>query len=332
MNASEDIDTLAAGWFARQRSGQMTPAERCELELWLARAAAHREALAVAQAAWQRLEAIRSDPRILAMREMHSGRRGWHRKWPMKFLAAASVAGLAVLVTWFGFKPLVAYLTPPVEQELRTNVGQTAVAKLPDGTIVTLDTDTVLRTSETRDERRLTVEKGQAFFRVAHDPSRPFKVAAAGKTVIAIGTAFGVRLDAQQMKVTLVEGRVRVEAPATGNGIRPQMTEMTAGSQLVVSDDRHWTLSVIDGRTATSWLHGVLTFEAQPLSTVVADMNRYSMRHIVIEDPRLAATELSGTYRAGDIEGFVAALEAYGIARVGSSTPARVELVPPRSR
>jgi transmembrane sensor len=52
-----DVDAIAADWFARRRSGTMTAAEDCELQLWLARDARNREAFATAEAVWQRVGA-----------------------------------------------------------------------------------------------------------------------------------------------------------------------------------------------------------------------------------------------------------------------------------
>jgi transmembrane sensor len=136
-----------------------------------------------------------------------------------------------------------------------------------------------------------------------------------------------VRIDSALFQVTLVEGRVKVEAPDGAHGPRGQIAELTAGSRLVARDDRRWSISEIEVVRATGWLSGRLTYDTEPVSAIVADMNRYSKKRIVIRDASLAATALSGTYRAGDVDGFVRALEAYGIARVQSQGQTAIELV-----
>jgi transmembrane sensor len=45
--------------------------------------------------------------------------------------------------------------------------------RLRDGSVVTLDTDTIVRARETKGERLIWLTRGQAFFKVAHDRSRP---------------------------------------------------------------------------------------------------------------------------------------------------------------
>jgi transmembrane sensor len=166
---------------------------------------------------------------------------------------------------------------------------------------------------------------------VAKDASRPFVVTAGGRTVTALGTAFSVKAQDRGFEVVLVEGRVRVDSPVRATPLalptgRVQSTEMEAGSELVAVDNRHWSVREVDGAKETAWMHGRLVYEGRPLGEVVDDMNRYSERKIVIADPALREKALSGTYRAGDIEGFVRALEDYGVAQVASQTPGRVEL------
>src|SRR5262249_35132874 len=153
---------------------------------------------------------------------------------------------------------------PAQEQELRTGVGQTTTVTLPDGSVVTLDTDTVLSARETGRQRLVELKKGQAFFRVAKDHARPFIVSAAGKTVTATGTAFEVRLDPHRFQVTLVEGKVAVEAPR-GQFWRGQSADMLAGWRLTAEDDRRWKLSQVDVGKETSWMSGRLTFFNDPL-------------------------------------------------------------------
>jgi len=49
----------------------------------------------------------------------------------------------------------------------------------------------------------------------------------------------------------------------------------------------------------------------------------------VLADAAVADRQLSGTYRAGDVEGFVKAVQDYGLARVASNDEGEVELTAP---
>lgn len=330
-----DLLETATDWFARRRSGDMTPAETAALAAWLAEAPEHAEAFEAAQRMWlaSGLDDIREHPQILALRERALGRA--RRRWWM-VAAPAAAACLAIILAapsmlGSGLPGRPELFEPSIQQEFRTSVGQRTTVRLPDGTSVTLDTDTVLRTRETRERRLVFLDRGQAFFKVHKDPTRPFIVSAGGRTVTALGTAFSVKVAPKAFEVVLVEGVVRVESPVRATPLalptgRVQATEMQAGSELTALDSRHWTVRETDTAAETAWLNGRLVYKGARLADVVAEMNRYSEKKIVIRDPSLAGLGLSGTYRAGDVEGFVRAIQDYGLAQVSSNDEGEVEL------
>lgn len=330
---TEGVEDTAAGWFALQRSGEMTTDDAAEFSGWLAADPAHAEAFARAEATWRRLEAARDHPMVLSLREEAVIARPRLRVWLDPRLRAASIAAVVVLAgaalalagSWDGVR----LLFGPIEQQLHTSVGQRTTITLPDGSVVTLDTDTAIRTVESRNERRVELAKGQAYFRVAKDPSRPFVVVAGERKVTALGTAFGVRLEEGRFELTMVEGLVKVEAPlskAPGQPPKIQSANMGAGSKLVAAANREWTIKPVDPIKETGWTRGLLIYESTPLATVAQELNRYSARKIVIEDPEAADRLVNGTFRASDVEGAVTALEAYGLVRVSSENDSTIRL------
>jgi transmembrane sensor len=325
----ETIEAAAARWFAAKRSGLMTAQEAEALEVWLARDPEHRAVFDQTEYWWGAASALANDPSILALREEVAGKP--RRRMAVGGAMAASLA-LAVLGGWSavssGVLPAPAFMA--VQQTFRTGVGQTATVRLRDGSVVTLDTDTVLKARLTEDRRSIRLSKGQAYFKVAKDKSRPFVVAAGDKLVTATGTAFTVRVKKQRVEVTLVEGHVRVEEappPVRAPASTPvESTQMNPGSKLVAVADKQWTLGRVDTAKATSWMEGQLIFEDRPLGEVVTELNRYSDRKIVITDASVAATPITGAFATGDVEGFVSAVRAYHLASVVSETRREVEL------
>src|SRR6202042_1912925 len=98
-------------------------------------------------------------------------------------------------------------------QTLATAVGQQRNVTLADGSIVTLNTNTILETDLSRSVRQIYLRKGEAHFQVAHDRSRPFLVHAGDAVVRAVGTEFEVRLrEDKHVEVLVNEGRVEVQA------------------------------------------------------------------------------------------------------------------------
>ena len=320
-----DVRDIAAGWFARQRSGEMTPQDRARLRAWLEEDPAHRIAYLSARRAWGGAAMLRGDPQVLEMREQ------WSKARPrgvfMRTAAAAAVAAVMAGGGWIyatGPKPL-------KDAAFRTEVGEQTTIRLPDGSEVTLNTDTILRTRADKDQRLLYLERGQAYFKVAKDRQHPFVVAAGGRTVTALGTAFDVRIDPARFEVTLVEGKVRVEAPAPGKAPAPgaanfQATEMTAGSQLVATAEAPWRVAPANVVVETSWTKDILIFDDEPLTAVVAELNRYSDKKVVIVDEAIASTPISGTFRPGDVDSFVRTVAAYQVARPGENSNEAVQL------
>jgi transmembrane sensor len=334
MSELAPVRREAVAWFTR-RQGGLTDSELRELDGWLDADPAHAEAYQDVMRAWARMELPREAPELLALRAK-ALKVGPERRvvWRMAagFVAAAVLGG--GVYAWQS--DLIGYREFP-NQTFRTDVGQRSTVTLPDGSVVTLNTDTVLRTKADGERRLLYLDKGQAFFKVAHDKRHPFVVSAAGRTVTAVGTAFDVRVDHGRFAVTLVEGKVRVETPsplpapaapksATARATEApvvaatpvQDVELIAGNQFTALDDSRWSVSRADTAKETTWLTGWLKFQNEPLGQVVEEFNRYSDRHIVIQDPKLADRKITGRFKAGDVDAFVKALAEYDIARLES--------------
>ena len=331
-DANEPLEEIAAGWVARQRSGAMSEQEARDLEVWLDRDGAHRDAFEHVEGVWRASAGLRTDPQIMVLRDAAMSAHPLRRPRWLAGGAAAAAMMLAILGGWGLLSPETsparAVIGAPREQVFSTGVGQTASVTLGDGSIVTLDTNTRVRAHETVDRRLIRLDRGQAFFTVAHDRSRPFVVAAGGKTITALGTAFNVRLDGGRVEVILTEGRVKVAGSKPPLLAPLPMTvpvaDMTPGSRLVAADD--WRIVKVDVKEATSWRQGQLVFVRRPLGDVAREINRYSEKKIVIRDEDLARSPITGGFAVGDVDAFVEAVEGYGLAFVASNTDEAVVL------
>lgn len=131
-------------------------------------------------------------------------------------------------------------------------------------------------------------------------------------------------MDGSEVAVVLAEGKVRVEeAKSKGSA------DMMPGRQLVMQSDRRWTLSNVDVKKETSWTSGRLIFMNDPLARAISEVNRYSTKKLVFENGRTPSTEIVGIFSAGDVEGFVKALELNGIAKKVSSSDDQIVLAAP---
>lgn len=326
-------------WRVRREAGDLSPADELRFAAWLDLSPEHRATYAEVDRFWAAAGHLGNHRLYVETRERAAA--AVDRTRLTRRAMAAGIAAVVIGASGVGFYAHQAP-KPLADQAFRTAVGQRATMTLPDGSEVTLNTDTVVRTRADEDRRLVYLDKGQAFFKVAKDGRHPFVVTAAGRTVTALGTAFDVRIDDGELKVVLVEGKVRVqaakqpqraqpadwaEAPAPASPSPPMATDMSAGSQLVAVDDTEWRLTPTDVDRETSWLKGQLVFDDESLGQIVEEMNRYSTRKIVLADASLAERRLSGHFTPGDVQGFARMLRAGGFAALRERPSGDIEIV-----
>lgn len=191
-------------------------------------------------------------------------------------------------------------------QSYATPVGGSGSSVLPDGSSVELGANSRITTRYSPTQRAITVDAGEAYFAVAKDPSRPFVVTAGDVQVIAVGTAFNVRRASDRVVVGVEEGVVRIADSES----RDEPVALEAGKQATyVAESRRVAVAPIEPEDAAPWRQGVLKYMHEPLSTVAADLSRYSDRQIVVTDPQLANMPFTGTVFTSRILDAVHALE-----------------------
>lgn len=307
---SREVYRQANDWFVRVQLEEGF--DRDTFEIWRAdpiNAAAYDEVVkAVGQtdiAATSELVAT-SRLRRASVFERHSG------------AAHALAAGLAVVTllgtgVWFDRSGY--FETPQAVADgsiYATRIGEVRVVTLPDGSKVTLDTDSVLRIAFSSSERRLRLDAGRARFDVAHDAARPFIVTAGGGSVIARGTVFDVRLTPAGVSVVLLEGAIEVRnRRGGGTGTDPDTSStrrLAAGQQISFVPSDPLPPPQPARPADLRWTSGMLSFDDARLADAVAELNRYSARKITLAAPALGELKLSGGFRAGDVDRFAEAV------------------------
>ncbi|TBR37270.1 MULTISPECIES: FecR family protein [Dyella] len=327
MASSRQTEHIAATWLAHRDSGQWTAADEAALTAWLAESIAHKVAFLRLEAAWR--EAGRLQALGAGLTEAHVPPRGrWmhlgaqrpattiaptgtqrrrtstkHGRW--LFAAIASVA-LVVASTWgwyrSGTEPVVQYTTA---------IGQLNDVTLSDGSQATISSDSHIQVAWTRSERHIDLTHGEAFFRVAKNPGKPFVVEAGSRQIVAVGTRFAVRRDGEQLRVVVTEGVVRLE-PAGADGTGTSATLLPAGSVAQIDGNGLWvrTLPLAQVEHLLDWREGFVSFHNTPLASAVSELNRYSTRKIVVADASIATLPLGGNFRWSNTDAFVNLLEA----------------------
>lgn len=222
-------------------------------------------------------------------------------------------AGLAALILVAGAVLLgrPEGLMPAAEAEalfFATKVGEIREVPLPDGTRMTLDTKTTVVVEIRPDLRQVTLREGRARFAVAGEDERPFVVEAGRTRVSGRNTTFDVALNGGTATVQPVRGSISVEL--AGAGAQPQPVQLAPGQVVSVSSSGERLQRRPASRPESLWPSGMLEFDNTPLAQALAEANRYGRARISLADPSLEALRVSGTFRAGDLEGLARSLEA----------------------
>ncbi len=307
----------ATAWFARMRSDSRTLEDEAAFERWLAEDPAHERDYLELQLLWGDLDRFRDAPALAQVREAartESQRAAHVMRWTLRLSGARFAATAAAFAAALALVFLVANPATFSDATYKTAVGDRQSVRLADGSDVVLNTDSLLRVRYRPWAREVTLERGQAYFRVAHAIVRPFDVQAGTSRIRAVGTAFDVYMHDGEVKVTLIEGRVEVtERPrdeASTSAPMPARAELSPGEGIAVSPAGISPVRMASVAQTTAWLEGRLVFENERLQDAVAEVNRYSPTRLVILDEGIADLRISGVFRAGRAETFVDALQS----------------------
>lgn len=337
---SRALERAAAEWVVRSRDG-LTAAEQSELDSWLAECASHAEVYAEMRETLGLLGQLRDTsfaplaaPKLMRIQDARDDScnrtRRLFRFAPAGIAAAAALAIAAV--TWMPTSPEKSYA-----ESATTEVGDLRQLTLPDGSVVHLNTDSVIDVAYSAKKREVHLSRGEAFFTVARDRHRPFHVRTSSVSVHAIGTAFNVRCREAAVEVLVQEGKVSVdpveptpklETPQqTRNSARRLATNhkvLSAGERALISTaesaNGHVIPVVVSAveqaqiASALAWQSRRLEFSDSSLSEVVAEFNRYNRHKLTIGDPTLATMTFGGVFASNGYESLVEVLEqSFGV-------------------
>lgn len=311
-NPGRDEETLrtAAIWWTQLREPHPSEQTLARWQEWMAMDPRHAQAFGELSA----LGGILRDAPAPWRRQLidEFGIRAAPRRRRPFALAAAAAAAAIVLVGWWISRDGASRVTPPALYA--SAVGENRDIRLSDGSGIQLGADSSLTARLGHDRRDIELRAGEAFFTVSHDRSRPFVVAAGAVRIEDLGTAFNVRRTGQRVTVAVTQGRVRL-MPAS-NSLVPPVTlgapprlDLVAGQQADY-DPRTGALTVsqVAAEHAAAWRDNRLEFVNEPLSAVIANVNRYSRHPIQLADPRLGELMFTGTVNITTIDSWIGAL------------------------
>jgi transmembrane sensor len=309
--AKSKDDREAALWADARRDKTWSPQQQAALEQWLRgrpdRAdllRRHEALIEDAAVIWATQRAARARPDRLRL-----------RLWPQGAVAGGGLAaGVAATV-------LIGGVLAPRGDLITGTPGASQPIALADGSAIRLNGQSQVRVDLGAQERLLRL-KGEGFFEVAPDKSRPFSVEVEGVRVTAVGTRFNVDQlqtpDGKAVEVVVFEGVVKVRS---GRG----MTMMVqAGQKATVSGGVVERTSLIRPEAETdvpSWAKGWLEFNEASMASVVEDLERATGVKVKLVGAPIERALISGRFSSDQPENALAAmvrLHGFKLTRLGT--------------
>ncbi|NQX37288.1 FecR protein [Pedobacter steynii] len=157
---------------------------------------------------------------------------------------------------------------------------------LPDGTQVWLNAASSLRfpTNFSAARERRVELIGEAYFEVAKDPEKAFKVSSAGQEVTVFGTHFNINSypDEQNTYTTLLEGSVSVN----GTRLKPEQQSILNGKNIKVVP--------ADLESVMAWKMGYFRFDDESLESIMKKVSRWYDVEVEFQEPDLKELEFGG--------------------------------------
>ena len=334
---SEDRLDQACAWIARLRSDDISPADRRAFAAWMAASADNSKAFDEMASLWGDLGALSYMPLDELYPESvpstdfrkasgtaaatsdtapEATASGWHL--PQWLLGGSAVAACLAVALWVGNQWL--NQTPVQQQIYATEVGQTRTLSLPDGSRVELNTNSELIVNFSREERRTQLIRGEAFFDVARQTSRPFTVAAGTANIRVLGTQFNVERNPENTRVSVTGGTVAVSEARSARGLAPESVKLTRNQKVSVTKGGLGDVSRTSEEEAIDWTHGQLVFDETPLSEALEELNRY-LKVPAAAAPDIEGRRLSGTFQLTDPESTLSAIATALDLTADSSNP-----------
>lgn len=301
-------DEIAAGWVAKLDRIEIGDSDNLidalsaadeEFAQWVSASFENRTAFLRAQAAWSRadrLAALKLSTEVVHVRQ---------RIVSPALIGTAAAACLAVVVAIVALQ----FSFPTGPQVFETAIGGRETVPLADGSKLELNTDTRLTADVREDVRIVKLEKGEAYFDITRDETRPFIVEAGEKRVTVLGTKFTVRRDGDDVEVIVAEGKVQID----GGNAEPSVEPTVVEKGVVVLARAEGTLiaekSAAELNAELGWRQGLLIFDQMDLEAVAAEFNRYNRVKIEIGDANAAAIRIGGSFQAENVDAFARLLK-----------------------
>ena len=207
----------------------------------------------------------------------------------------AVAASIAFLVSLMSLLQVYTSTFEPHQEEIKTKVYQTSlnehkIITLSDGTRIRLNESTEIQIEDFQKINNRTVTlKGEAYFEVAHNPSKPFQVRSDHGLITVLGTAFNVKTSSPSRKLLIVavsEGKVSLKRNEQNS---TDEERILSKNEIGLFDTETYAMTkeTADINNYFTWMHGRIVYDKTPFKDVLKQLT-----HIYHIQNRVTDTEL----------------------------------------
>lgn len=224
------------------------------------------------------------------------------KKWPFLQIAAA-IAAIFVIGTG------VLYQFSIQNNELVAE-NRIVESNLPDGSLISLNTNSELEYSKKFNKKNRTVKlKGEAFFKVEHNPEKPFIINTGELKIEVIGTSFNVNAKSEKgdVEVIVETGIVKIYTKKD----KSDSVMLYAGDKALFNNTKKNIQKIVNENiNYLAWKTKKLIFEGDELQIIVNTLNETYNANIVIKNPSIKECILTNTFENQSLESILKVLEA----------------------
>ncbi|SDQ01049.1 FecR family protein [Mucilaginibacter sp. OK268] len=286
-------------------AGEATPAERQQIEDWMAASDTNKKLFADFKLIWDQSpvteRGVNKDDAFIRLQNRINSNAPAPRQVMIKKLSrkqwigvAASVV-LVCTVLWLTFNHI--YDNGSVSFVRIDSKDKVHTQSLPDGSVITLNTrSTIVYPGRFTGNIRPVSLRGEAFFKVSPDKTKPFIIRVNDVTVRVVGTSFNVKSRDGKTEVIVETGIVQVSKKQNSVDLNP-------GEQVTVTKEQGlWAKQQSKGKLYNYYLTGQLVCDKTPLREVVQALNEAYNAHIVIANKSLESLPITTTFKGQSLD------------------------------
>lgn len=178
---------------------------------------------------------------------------------------------------------------------------------LSDGSIIWLNADSEISYPEVFSAHIREIHlSGEAYFDIAHDPTRPFIIHLDNNLVSVLGTSFNVKAYEEDdvVETSVVSGEVAFIRQGAVASKNQKDTLLLTPNYKALYSKRAGTLTktATDTRVDTAWKEGMLIFRSTRFEEVGKTLERTFGKEVVFSDQAIKLCRLTATFQNNSLE------------------------------